>query len=158
MIDKQGFRLNVGIILVNQKRDVFWGKRVGQDDAWQFPQGGLQDYETVEEAMYRELSEEIGLKPEDVEVIAVTKRWLRYRLPKHLRRYHQKPLCIGQKQKWFLLRLVSGENSICLNNTPSPEFDKWCWVDYWHPISQVIQFKRCVYKAALQEFESLLFA
>jgi putative (di)nucleoside polyphosphate hydrolase len=155
MIDQQGFRLNVGIILTNHEGRLFWGKRTGQDHAWQFPQGGIQDYETAQEAMYRELGEEVGLMPKDVQIISITRKWLYYRLPKHLRRASH-PICIGQKQKWFLLRLVSEEQRIQLDITDSPEFDRWCWVDYWHPLDQVISFKRHVYRKALQEFEALV--
>lgn len=156
MIDQRGFRLNVGIILVNTRNQIFWGKRIGQADAWQFPQGGIQNYETLQEAMYRELAEEVGLQPQDVEILAVSKRWLYYRLPKHLRR-STRPLCIGQKQKWFLLRLQSDDQKIRLDASGSPEFNAWKWVDYWDPVEQVIAFKRDVYKKALREFAPLLF-
>lgn len=155
VIDHQGFRLNVGIILMNAKGQLFWAKRIGKEHAWQFPQGGLQNYETVQEAMYRELAEEIGLQPADVELVAITRRWLYYRLPQHFRR-GTKPLCIGQKQKWFLLRLISDESRIRLDHSDSPEFDHWRWVDYWEPLDGVIAFKRDVYRKALQEFEALV--
>lgn len=154
MIDAHGFRLNVGIILSNARGQVFWAKRIGRE-AWQFPQGGLQNYETLQEAMYRELTEEIGLQAEDVEVIAMTKRWLYYRLPKQLRRPGQ-PVCVGQKQKWFLLRLIADEKHIRLDYSNSPEFDHWQWVDYWQPLEQVIAFKRDVYRKALEEFAPLV--
>lgn len=154
MIDRSGFRLNVGIILANSEGRLFWGRRIGQAHAWQFPQGGIQEYETLQEAMYRELAEELGLLPEDVKVVAVTRHWLYYRLPKHMRRHHAKPLCIGQKQKWFLLQLLGDEQRIRFDTTGSPEFDEWRWVDYWQPLEQVIAFKRQVYKKALREFES----
>jgi len=156
MIDRRGFRLNVGIILLNDENKVFWGKRPGHEDAWQFPQGGVNSYETLEETMHRELLEEIGLHPEDVEVLGVTKRWLYYRLPYCFQRHNQKPLCIGQKQKWFLLRLINDESKINFEQTDSPEFTDWRWVDYWHPLNQVVFFKHLVYKKALQELESLL--
>ena len=111
MIDRRGYRLNVGIIMVNDVGKVFLAKRLGHD-AWQFPQGGLDNFETIHEAMYRELTEEIGLTEADVDVLAVTKTWLHYQLPKQYQRPHQKPLCIGQKQKWFLLRLIGSEKNI----------------------------------------------
>ena len=155
MIDQHGFRLNVGIILTNAEGKLFWAKRIGQTDAWQFPQGGVQDYETVKEAMFRELGEELGLAAADVEIIAVTKKWLYYRLPMHMRRRSQ-PLCIGQKQKWFLLRLVGDESHIRLDASETPEFDGWAWVDFWHPLEKVISFKRQVYRKALTEFEGYL--
>jgi putative (di)nucleoside polyphosphate hydrolase len=154
MIDRRGFRLNVGIILANDEKMLFWGKRPNHKNAWQFPQGGVNPYETLEETMYRELAEEIGLSAEDVTILGVTKRWLYYRLPYHLQRRNKKPLCIGQKQKWFLLKLITDENKICLAN--SPEFVDWQWVDYWHPLKQVISFKREVYRKALVELRPLI--
>ncbi len=156
MIDRRGFRLNVGIILANDANEVFWGKRPGYQDAWQFPQGGVNPYETLLETMYRELTEEIGLLATDVEFLGVTKRWLYYRLPYCFQRHHQKPLCIGQKQKWFLLRLITDESKIRFDQTDSPEFTDWRWADYWHPLQQVIAFKREVYKKALIELQPLL--
>ncbi len=151
MIDKDGFRHGVGIILVNSKRQLFLAKRIGKA-AWQFPQGGLIEHETPEEAMFRELKEEVGLHPEDVKILASTKRWLRYRLPKRLVRQHSKPLCIGQKQKWYLLRMTGQDDRINLADTESPEFDSWAWVSYWYPLTQVVAFKRRVYSMAMKEF------
>ncbi|MEO8402204.1 MAG: RNA pyrophosphohydrolase [Gammaproteobacteria bacterium] len=151
MIDEDGFRHGVGIILVNDKRQLFLAKRIGKE-AWQFPQGGLMDDESAEKAMFRELKEEIGLHQEDVRILASTKRWLRYRLPKRLIRHHSKPLCIGQKQKWFLLRMVGGNERFNLAATESPEFDSWAWVSYWYPLTQVVSFKRRVYSLAMKEF------
>jgi putative (di)nucleoside polyphosphate hydrolase len=153
VIDKDGYRLNVGIILINSLGKLFWGKRVGSVNAWQFPQGGMLPYETLEETMYRELDEEVGLSLNDVEIVAVTRRWLSYKLPTYMRRYSQVPLCVGQKQKWFLLRLVSPENCICLNKRGHPEFDAWQWVDYWYPVDNVIFFKKHIYKSVLGELE-----
>lgn len=155
VIDNDGFRQGVGIILVNTKRQLFLAKRIGKP-AWQFPQGGLQETETPEEAMYRELKEEIGLAPEAVKILASTKRWLRYRLPRRLIRQHSKPLCIGQKQKWFLLKLVGDDSQIDLAATDSPEFDSWAWVSYWYPLTQVVAFKRRVYSMAMKEFARIV--
>ena len=151
MIYEDGFRHGVGIILVNAKRQVFIAKRVGKD-AWQFPQGGIKESEAPEEAMFRELQEEIGLQASDVKILATTRRWLRYRLPKRLVRHHSQPLCIGQKQKWFLLRMISPDDKIDLVATDSPEFDSWAWVSYWYPLTQVVAFKRRVYNLAMKEF------
>jgi len=155
VIDKAGYRCGVGIILVNDRRQVFFAKRVGMQ-AWQFPQGGMKEQETPEQTMYRELKEEIGLNPEDVEVIACTRRWLRYRLPSRLVRHHAKPLCIGQKQKWYLLKLKSKNAKINLCMNDDPEFDSWAWVSYWYPLRQVVAFKRRVYILALKEFSKLV--
>lgn len=156
MIDTHGFRLNVGIILANTAGKLFWGQRVGKKNAWQFPQGGIQDNETPEKAMYRELYEEIGLTQNDVKLLAETQKWCHYYLPKHFQRPYQKPLCIGQKQKWFLLRLLSDEQAIDFNHTDKPEFSAWCWIDYWTPLKKVVSFKQAVYKNALEELQPFL--
>ncbi|MFT3741936.1 MAG: RNA pyrophosphohydrolase [Gammaproteobacteria bacterium] len=156
MIDQSGLRLNVGIILANQQNQLFWGRRAGALEIWQFPQGGIQQPETPEQAMYRELREELGLRPEDIKILGVTRNWLSYYLPKHLRRTHTKPFCIGQKQKWFMLRLLSDEAAIHFDATDYPEFSDWRWVDYWYPVQQVITFKKSVYKRALEELESFI--
>ncbi len=155
MIDSDGYRPNVGIILSNGERKLFWARRIGQD-AWQFPQGGIRTDETPEEAMYRELTEEVGLSAEHVEIIGVTRGWLRYRLPKRLIRHNSKPTCIGQKQVWFMLRLLAEESKVRFDTTSMPEFDHWRWIDYWRPVKDVVHFKRGVYSQALQELAHLL--
>ena len=155
MIDAEGFRSNVGIIICNNDGRLLWAKRIGQN-AWQFPQGGIQQGETPEQALYRELDEEVGLRAQDVKIVHSTKGWLHYRLPKNFIRHHMSPVCIGQKQKWFLLGLETGESGINLQRSTTPEFDSWRWVDYWHPLRQVVEFKREVYKKALQELRKPL--
>jgi len=145
----------VGIILSNRDGRLLWARRIGQN-AWQFPQGGIRSDETPEEALYRELAEEIGLAPRDVAVLAQTRGWLRYRLPDRYIRRNARPLCIGQKQVWFLLRLVGDERDVCLNSCDHPEFDCWRWVNYWHPLAEVVAFKRKVYRKALHEFAPLV--
>lgn len=156
MIDEDGFRANVGILLSNKKGQLFWARRVGMD-AWQFPQGGIKEDEDPETAMYRELREEIGLRPEHVQVIASTDDWLKYWLPKRYIRQNIFPLCIGQKQIWFLLKLVAEEDQVNLGVSGKPEFDEWCWINYWDPINQVVSFKRNVYEMALKEMSRYLF-
>jgi putative (di)nucleoside polyphosphate hydrolase len=149
-IDSQGFRANVGIVLMRDGGELFLGgRRDGR--GWQFPQGGVRRYERPEDALYRELHEEIGLQREDVEVLASTSRWLRYRLPRQYVRRKGGQVCIGQKQRWFLLRMVADESRIAFDATSEPEFDSGRWVDYWWPVREVIYFKRGVYARALQE-------
>jgi putative (di)nucleoside polyphosphate hydrolase len=153
VIDTDGFRPNVGIMLANDHGQLLWARRLGQD-SWQFPQGGISKGESPEQALYRELHEEVGLLPEAVEIYGCTRGWLRYRLPQRYIRRGQKPLCIGQKQKWFLLRMLAEDSAVKVDVTDKPEFDHWRWVSYWYPLSQVISFKREVYRKALKELAS----
>lgn len=155
MIDKEGYRANVGIIITNDLGKLFWARRIGMN-AWQFPQGGIKKEETVESAMFRELNEEVGLIPEQIQVIGCTEGWLRYKLPKRYIRYKHKPVCIGQKQVWYLLRLNSPETEFRFDRSDTPEFDQWKWVDYWYPVSNVVPFKRRVYKKALKQLHPML--
>jgi putative (di)nucleoside polyphosphate hydrolase len=151
MIDEKGYRSGIGIVIVNPKGQLFWARRIGQS-SYQFPQGGVNEGETLEQALYRELYEEVGLRASDVKLIACTRRWLYYDLPEKYIRHHQKPVCIGQKHKWFLLEWTGDESAIDFMISDSPEFDGWKWVSYWHPLSQVIDFKKNVYRAVLREF------
>lgn len=152
MIDQDGFRRNVGIIVTNANGQLLWAKRFGSKNAWQFPQGGLNDGESATDAMYRELEEELGLLPADVALVAESADWYKYRLPKRFQRRDDTQRCIGQKQKWFLLRLTGGDDAVRLDACSHPEFDTWRWVSYWFPLKQVIFFKRAVYRRVLREF------
>lgn len=150
VIDAEGFRPNVGIVLANALGEVLWARRLGQN-AWQFPQGGIQRGETPEDAMFRELYEEVGLESHDVSVVACTRGWLRYRLPQRFVRRENDPVCIGQKQRWFLLRMHGADERVALDRADKPEFDHWEWVSYWFPLTRVVAFKREVYRRAMKE-------
>lgn len=154
-IDSQGYRANVGIILSDESGLVLLGGRIGQS-GWQFPQGGVRRRESVQQAMFRELGEEVGLSAADVQIIGSTRGWLRYRLPKRYIRQDVLPLCIGQKQRWFLLRLRADKSLLRGDTTSQPEFDRWRWVSWWQPVEEVIHFKRRVYVRALAELAPLL--
>jgi putative (di)nucleoside polyphosphate hydrolase len=155
MIDRDGYRPNVGIVLVNARNDVFWAKRV-REHAWQFPQGGIQSGETPEEAMFRELQEEVGLDPHHVRILGRTRDWLRYDVPRHWVRRDARFLYRGQKQIWFLLRLVGRDCDVSLRRSDKPEFDAWRWQRYWVPLDAVVDFKREVYQLALSELARFL--
>jgi putative (di)nucleoside polyphosphate hydrolase len=155
MLDRDGYRPNVGIILVNGRNEVFWGKRVHQH-AWQFPQGGIQHGETPERAMYRELDEEIGLKADHVRILGRTRHWLRYEVPEKWVRRDWRGAYRGQKQIWYLLRMVGRDCDVSLRASEKPEFDAWRWHDYWVPLEAVIEFKREVYRQALAELHRYL--
>jgi putative (di)nucleoside polyphosphate hydrolase len=155
MIDREGYRPNVGIILCNAHNQVFWGKRVNQH-AWQFPQGGINAGETPEQAMFRELEEEVGLQPEHVRILGRTREWLRYDVPAQWTRRDNRGLYRGQKQIWFLLRLTGRDCDVSLRASTHPEFDAWRWNEYWVPTDAVVDFKREVYRLALEELERYL--
>ncbi|MFM2049975.1 MAG: hypothetical protein RL682_466 [Pseudomonadota bacterium] len=155
MLDRDGFRPNVGIVLLNQKNQVFWGKRI-RTHSWQFPQGGIDRGETPEQAMFRELHEEVGLHPEHVSVVARTRDWLRYEVPDRYIRRDARGHYKGQKQIWFLLQLVGFDTDLNLRATDHPEFDAWRWNDYWVPLDMVVEFKRGVYETALTELARYL--
>jgi len=158
MLDKEGYRPNVGIILANPRNEVFWGKRVAQH-AWQFPQGGIKHGETPLEAMYRELEEEIGLQRAHVRILGRTREWLRYEVPEKWMRRAREGVGApyrGQKQIWYLLRMVGRDCDVKLRASGHPEFDAWRWHDYWVPLETVIDFKREVYRQALIELHRYL--
>ena len=156
LIDKNGYRANVGIVLMNRQKELFFAKRRYQS-GWQFPQGGIHIGETPESAMYRELLEETGLTKNDTELLSESNNWYQYKIPKkHLRKSKKgKPVVIGQKQKWFLLKLTGADKAISLTS-PSKfqEFDSWKWVDPALPARQVIGFKQQVYEQVLTEFQT----
>lgn len=155
MIDRDGYRPNVAIVLVNARHEVFWAKRV-KEHAWQFPQGGIKPGERPEQAMYRELMEEVGLKPEHVKILGRTRHWLRYDVPSNWTRRDVRPNYRGQKQIWYLLRMLGRDCDICLRRSEKPEFDAWRWHRYWIPLENVVEFKREVYYQALSELSRFL--
>lgn len=157
VIDVDGYRPNVGIIVTNPAGLVLWAKRVRQD-AWQFPQGGIQREESPEQAMFRELHEELGLTPAHVRVLGHTEGWLKYRLPLRYIRPRRGRLCIGQKQKWFALRLVGEESLIRFDQSPTPEFDGWRWVPSEQALNEVVEFKRDVYRRAIEQLSPVFAA
>ena len=155
MLDREGFRPNVGIILLNQRNQVFWGKRI-RTHSWQFPQGGIDRGETPEQAMFRELREEVGLMPDHVRIVARTRDWLRYEVPDRYIRRDARGFYKGQKQIWYLLQMVVADHNLNLRATDHPEFDAWRWNDYWVPLEVVVEFKRGVYEMALTELARFL--
>jgi putative (di)nucleoside polyphosphate hydrolase len=155
VIDDDGYRPNVGIVICNRQGQVMWARRYGQH-SWQFPQGGINPESPQNKRCTGSLFEEVGLSRKDVRILASTRNWLRYKLPKRLVRWDTKPVCIGQKQKWFLLQLVGNDSDINMQTSSTPEFDGWRWVSYWYPVRQVVSFKRDVYRRVMKEFASVV--
>jgi len=155
MLDKNGYRPNVGIIVSNANKEVLWARRSAHD-GWQFPQGGVKTNESPEQALFRELYEEIGLRPDHVEIVGRTRGWLHYDLPGRYQRSNSRGFR-GQKQIWFLLRLICSDSKVNLRRCSRPEFDAWRWTHYWRPMKEIVSFKRDVYRSALTELEPLLF-
>jgi putative (di)nucleoside polyphosphate hydrolase len=156
VIDSDGYRANVGIVLMHGAGEVFLGRRTG-GRGWQFPQGGVRRGEQLEDALYRELHEEVGIHRADVELVGRTVEWIRYRLPQKFVRRNRHPVCIGQKQRWFLLRLKREDAQFAFDSTAEPEFDQWRWASWWEPVREVIYFKRPVYTQALTELAPFAF-
>lgn len=157
MIDADGYRANVGIVIINAAHQVLLAQRIGSAHAWQFPQGGVDPEESPREAMYRELQEELGLQASDVTYLTETPNWLTYEIPVPYRRQGEQPVCVGQRQKWFLLALTAQEHCINLDAPGGvPEFSDWAWRDFFSPIDEVIYFKQAVYRQMLDFFWAYL--
>ena len=150
MIDDDGYRPNVASVIINRDYKILWAKRTNENN-WQFPQGGIQTGETPEEAMYREVYEEVGLEPENIEIIGRSKDWLKYDVPEKFVRSYWQGRYKGQKQIWFLLRFIGEDEQINLNTHDAPEFDQWRWEEFWQPLNEVVDFKKDVYSQALNE-------
>ena len=144
MLDREGYRPNVGIILVNHRNEVFWGKRI-REHAWQFPQGGIKYGESPAQAMFRELHEEVGLRPEHVRILGRTRDWLRYDVPDAFIRRESRGHYKGQKQIWFLLRMIGRDTDVHLRATHHPEFDAWRWAPLAELPELAVPFKRDIY-------------
>ena len=148
---KTGYRLNVAMIVLNKDNKVLFCKRRNTEN-WQFPQGGVDENENIESAMFRELNEEVGLEKDNVEIKAVSQNLIYYDIPKSIRSRVLGGKFRGQAQKYFLLKLISGDVDLNIENTP--EFDKHSWVPFWYPLNQVVDFKKEAYRSALIELKN----
>lgn len=154
MTESLGYRPCVGMMVFNRSSQIFVAKRLDNpSDAWQMPQGGIDEGEAPREAAFRELSEEIGTA--NVEVVAETDDWLRYDLPKELMGKLWKGRFRGQEQKWFLMRF-SGQDSEIDLNTHKPEFSNWKWADVSAVPSLIVPFKRDLYRELVRRFQHLV--
>lgn len=146
----QSYRPCAGIMLFNHHGMVFVGQRIdNQAEAWQMPQGGIDDGESPRQAAMRELGEEVGTSR--AEIVAESADWYNYDLPPELRGKLWGGKFIGQRQKWFLMRFTGNDSDINIA-TKHPEFRQWMWVEPPRLPDIIVPFKRDLYKALLHEF------
>ena len=152
---KEGYRPNVAMVVLNSKNKVLICRRTNTK-TWQFPQGGVDNNENLEKAMYRELLEEVGLRKDDVQYIGESDDTIIYDIPKTIRSKVLGGKFKGQEQKWFLLRIKNDDHEIRLDYETFPEFDTFEWVSFWQPIDRIVDFKREAYRKALSELRFLI--
>ena len=153
--NNEGYRPNVAMVVINSTNKVLICRRKNTK-TWQFPQGGIDNGEDIKKAMYRELSEEVGLSKDDVSLVGESEGTITYDIPKTIRSKVLGGKFKGQEQKWFLLKLNKDNCEIKLDNEAYPEFDKYEWVSFWQPLNRIVDFKREAYRKALSELRFLI--
>ena len=153
--NSKGYRPNVAMVVINSTNKVLICRRKNTR-TWQFPQGGIDNGEDIKKAMYRELSEVVGLSKEDVSLVGESEGTITYDIPKTIRSKVLGGKFKGQEQKWFLLKLNKDNCEIKLDNEAFPEFDKYEWVSFWQPLNRIVDFKREAYRKALSELRFLI--
>jgi len=152
MIAINSYRIGVGIILLNEEKKVFVGKRIDiKSEFWQMPQGGINKNEKMEDAAYRELYEETGIKK--AKIILRSKKWFQYNIPLALKKKLWKGKYLGQKQKWYVMKFKGNERKDINLNISKAEFCDWKWINLNELESLIVSFKKEMYKKILKEFE-----
>ncbi len=150
------YRPGVGIMLLNANNEVFVGRRIDtRSEAWQMPQGGIDNDETPRQAVMRELMEETGINA--AEVIAESREWFHYDLPDYLIPKLWDGKYRGQKQKWFALKFLGTDADINIH-TECAEFMQWRWATMDELLEIIVPFKRKLYIAVMEEFQAILSA
>jgi putative (di)nucleoside polyphosphate hydrolase len=163
MIDKEDelhlaklpYRPSVGLMILNDKLEIFVGRRVdSKTEAWQMPQGGIDDGEDPEAAALREMKEEIGT--DNAKIIAKTKQWYKYDLPNYLVSRLWNGRYRGQRQKWFLLRYLGKDEDINILHHHDVEFSEWKWTKIEDLTQIIVPFKKSLYISVIEEFRDVL--
>ncbi|MCT4635995.1 MAG: RNA pyrophosphohydrolase [Rickettsiales bacterium] len=153
-LKKLPYRPGVGIMIINDKFEVFVGKRIdSKTEAWQMPQGGIDDGEVPRGAVLREMKEEIGT--DNAEILAETKQWYHYDLPFYLISKLWNGRYRGQRQKWFLLKYLGKDKDIKIDNE-HPEFASWKWVKMEELPQIIVPFKKKLYISVIEEFRDTI--
>lgn len=146
------YRKNVGMVILNQNDEIFAARRINTPKYLQMPQGGIDEYEKPEEAVYREMEEEIGTK--NVELLQICEQWIQYEVPSTYRPEHWQGKYIGQNQKWFMFRFLGADNEINIH-LEHAEFSSWLWATPQFLYENVIEFRKECYKKILTQFNLL---
>ncbi len=145
----EAYRPSVGIVLFNNDGQILIAERIEGKNAWQFPQGGIDEGETIEEAVFREMEEEIGTR--NAEVLGMTDKWFYDDFPPHVIGKFEKQYR-GQRQKWVALRFKGKDSDIALDKYKIPEFKNWRWIEIDKAVEYVLHFRGKTYKKILEEF------
>ncbi len=148
---KKQYRKCVGMMILNSENKILVGRRLDHPSGyWQMPQGGIDDNEKPEEAVWREMMEEIGTN--NAKLNKISSQWISYEIPEEtLKHLPWGKTYIGQTQKWFIFTFTGNDKDINVE-TQNPEFSEWKWIDHKELIENAVPFKRKVYKTILDEF------
>ena len=154
--NSKDYRPNVGMMIINQKKEIFVGKRIDHpSNFWQMPQGGIDAQEIPSIAALREMEEEVGIKKNKVDLITESKDWYYYSIPSDLAKTLWKGKYKGQRQKWFLYKFKGTEKDINIH-TEHPEFSDYKWVTKDFLVPNIVPFKKKIYEKLLLEFKDYL--